>query len=59
MRITCWPRPSSLGMLFYGVSVALYLAYAGLWQGMAGPLLWPVVTAHGIVAGLLLAAWRR
>jgi len=48
------PGPASIGMLTYTVLVALYLAYMGMRGGWGGPLLWPAVAVH-VVLALLLA----
>jgi hypothetical protein len=47
------PGPASIGMLTYTVLVALYLAYMGMRGGWGGPLLWPAVAAHAVLALLL------
>lgn len=53
LGIACWPGPPRLGMLIYGATVTLYLAYLGLTGGATGVLLWPAVVLHAIVAALL------
>ncbi|WP_202310360.1 hypothetical protein [Mesorhizobium sp. L-8-10] len=55
----CWPGPPRLGMLFYSALVTLYLAYAGFSPLPTGPLLWPAVVLHGVLAILLLLTWKR
>jgi hypothetical protein len=47
------PGPASIGMLTYTVLVALYLAYMGMRGGWAGPLLWPAIAVHAVLALLL------
>lgn len=57
LAVACWRNSPLLGMLTYGVLVTLYLAYLGLWDGMAGPLLWPAVGLHVVLSALLGRAW--
>ena len=53
-------NPSALrGMLAYNALIALYLAYLGGLEHMAGTLLWPAVALHAAVTLLLLRAWRN
>jgi hypothetical protein len=59
LGIACWPGPPRAGMLAYSAAVMLYLAYLGFSQGLTGPLLWPAVVLHAILAGLLTWAWLR
>ncbi len=56
LGVACWPGPPILGMLIYGVSVALILAYLGLVQGMTGIMLWPAVALHLILTAFLARA---
>jgi hypothetical protein len=56
LGIACWPGTPLVGMLTYSAAVTLYLAYAGLADGFAGMLLWPVVALHGILTVLLARA---
>jgi hypothetical protein len=53
LGVACWPGPPLLGMLIYQAGVALYLALVGLSGGLTGPMLWPVVGLHVILAVLL------
>ena len=53
LALACWPGPPRLGMLVYGAVVALYLAYVGVVDGLAGVLLWPAVALHVILVALL------
>jgi hypothetical protein len=63
--LACWPRRDTAprasaavrGLLTYNVLVLLYLACLGLAGKAAGPLLWPAVLLHAVLAGLLIAAW--
>jgi hypothetical protein len=54
LGVTCWPGPPRVGMLIYGVAVALYLAYLGFAGGFGGVLLWPAVVLHVIMTALLI-----
>ena len=65
LGLACWPRrrrdesdsPAFRAMLTYNAFIALYLAYLGVVQNMAGMLLWPAVALHAVVAVLLV--WSR
>lgn len=59
LGVACWPGPPKLGMLLYSTLVVLYLAYVGLSPSPTGPLLWPVVVLHGVLAIMLLVTWKR
>lgn len=56
LAIACWPRPASVAavraMLLYNASVALYLAYIGIFL-TSGLLLWPAVALHALLTLLL------
>jgi len=62
LGIASWPRgsgaePSMQGlraMVVYNVMIAGLLGYAGASAHLAGPLLWPAVVIHGVVAVLLI-----
>ncbi len=56
LAVACWPGPPVLGMLVYGVAVAIYLAIVGL-QGFAGWALWPAVALHVVLAIGLGRIW--
>jgi len=56
LGVACWPGPPRAGMLIYGVTVTLYLAYLGVAGGSTGILLWPAVALHVILTGLLARA---
>ena len=56
LGLACWPGPPLFGMCIYSVAVALYLTYVGSAIGMAGVLLWPAVTLHGVMAVLFIWA---
>jgi hypothetical protein len=47
------PGPASIGMLTYTALVALFLAYMGMRGGWGGPLLWPAIAVHAVLAVLL------
>jgi hypothetical protein len=53
LGIACWPGPPLAGMLTYGATVTLYLAYLGFVGRLAGVLLWPAVILHVILTALL------
>ena len=53
LGLACWPGPPRLGMLVYGAAVAVYLAYVGVVDGLAGILLWPAVILHVVLVALL------
>jgi hypothetical protein len=63
----CWPRQSaadpprsSLGALLgFSILTAVYLAYLGIFRHLGGPLLWPAVALHLVLAILLAAGWLR
>jgi hypothetical protein len=59
LAIACWPGPASLGMLAYGLIVTLYLGWLGATKAATGPLLWPAVLLHAVLAGLLLNNVRK
>jgi hypothetical protein len=66
LGIACWPsrqrrdsRASPFrAMLVYNALIASYLAWLGTIEHMGGSLLWPGVALHGLVALLLVCAWR-
>ena len=53
------PGPASIGMLTYTLLVALYLAYMGMRGGWRGPLLWPAIAVHAVLALLLARGLLR
>jgi hypothetical protein len=57
LGIACWPGPPLVGMLIYGVAVALYLAYLGFAGEFVGVLLWPAIALHAVLSVLLGRAW--
>jgi hypothetical protein len=59
LGIACFPGLAFLGMLTYSVLVMAYLAYVGISGEWAGPLLWPAVVLHAVLALLLSAPWFK
>ena len=63
--LACWPRGGTEGaaasslraLLVFSALVALYLVYLGIGTGFVGPLLWPAVVLHTVVAIVLARAW--
>lgn len=62
LGIAVWPRDTETepsmqalrGMVFYNVMIAGLLGYAGATAHVGGPLLWPAVVIHAVVAVLLV-----
>ena len=54
LGVACWPGPPRVGMLLYGASVTLSLSYLGLTGRAAGIVLWPAVSLHAVLTGLLI-----
>ena len=58
LGVACWPSRTGLqplyGMLTYSTLAMLYLLYLGVRGGEVGPLLWPAIVAHTILAILLV-----
>ena len=57
LGVGCWPGPAALGMLTYNALATVYFAYLALGGEWAGPLLWPAVGLHAVLAILLGRAW--
>ncbi len=65
LALACWPsagtesaRPSSLrALLIFSALLALYLIYLGIGGRFVGPILWPAVVLHSVVAIALARAW--
>ena len=57
LGIACWPGSPLIGMMAYSSLVALYLAYLGIVDGLAGVFLWPAVALHCVLSILLGRAW--
>lgn len=56
---TCWPGPPSVGMLIYGATVAVYLAFLGVAGEAAGILLWPAVAIHAVLSVCIALSWAK
>ena len=64
LGLACWPgrespRAASSAMLTYSLLVALYLLYLGACGEWRGPLLWPAIVVHAVLAALLSRVWFR
>jgi hypothetical protein len=60
LAIACWPGLTALcGMLTYSVLATAFLGYLGIRGNWVGPLLWPAVVLHAVIAILLGRAWRK
>ena len=63
--LACWPRRGAEGasaaslqaLLVFSVLVAFYLVYLGIGSSLVGPLLWPAVVLHSVVAIALARLW--
>jgi len=66
LGLACWPGrddirgvPRTLrALLIYNVLVLLLLVWVGLGGGPTGPLLWPSVGLHAVLAAMLVGGWR-
>ena len=64
LGFACWSGWNRTGeaafraLLAYNLLVAAYFAYLGAVEHLGGLLLWPAVTFHAAVTGLLLFFWR-
>jgi hypothetical protein len=62
VALACWPANRTLtpptnvvrALVFYNVVVAIYLADVAIGPKLSGPLLWPVVALHALLALLLI-----
>ncbi len=65
LGVACWLGRNDpgfllmLGVLAYDVVAAAGLAYAGLRLNLVGPLLWPAVGAHTVLAAWCVACRRE
>ena len=58
LGVCCWPGSTAFcGMLTYSALATLYLMFLAIRGEWVGPLLWPVVALHGILAILLTRVW--
>ena len=58
LAVACWPGRTALcGMLTYSTLAAAFFAYLGIRSHWVGPLLWPAVVLHAVMAILLGRAW--
>jgi hypothetical protein len=58
LGVACLPSSTALcGMLTYSVLATPYLLYLGIRGEWVGPLLWPAVVLHAVIAILLGRAW--
>jgi hypothetical protein len=59
----CWPSRdnarAAAAMLLYSLLAAVYLGYLGISGESVGPLLWPAVSYHALMALLLAWAWTK
>ena len=67
LGLACWPQGGRAGigragvraLLAYNALIALILGYAGAVGQLVGPLLWPAVALHGVVALVLIWTGRE
>ena len=60
LGVACWPGRTALcGMLTYSVLTTAFLAYLGIRGAWVGPLLWPAVALHAVMAIFLGRAWLK
>ena len=67
LGVACWPgrqpvepaSPAVRAMLLYNILIALYLAALAIVRHAGGPLLWPAVVLHAVVAVLLIWTGRE
>jgi hypothetical protein len=57
LGVGCWRGQALVGMLTYSTLVTVYLGYLAFGGEWVGPLLWPAVVLHAVVAILLGRAW--
>jgi hypothetical protein len=59
LGVACWPGTPLVGMLTYSTLATLYFLYLGIRGEWVGPLLWPALVLHAVLALLLAAAWCK
>src|SRR5882757_715220 len=60
LSVACWPGRTALcGMLTYNALGTVYFAWLAIGAEWAGPLLWPAVGLHAVLAIFLGRAWVR
>jgi hypothetical protein len=59
LGIACLPGLALAGMLTYSALATVYLAYIAIRGEWVGPLLWPAVAIHAILALLLARLWLK
>ena len=59
LGIACLPGLALAGMLTYSALATVYLAYIGILGEWVGPLLWPAVVIHAVLALLLARLWLK
>jgi hypothetical protein len=58
LGIACWPGLTPLcGMLTYNALATAFLVWLGIRGDWVGPLLWPAVVLHAVMAIFLGRAW--
>jgi hypothetical protein len=57
LGVGCWPGPAVLGMLTYNTLGTVYFGWLALGGEWVGPLLWPAVGLHAVIAILLVRTW--
>jgi hypothetical protein len=58
LGIGCLPGTTALcGMFTYSAMATAFLAYLGIRGNLVGPLLWPAVVLHAVIAIFLGRAW--
>jgi hypothetical protein len=58
LAVACWPGATPLcGMLTYNALATAFFAYLGIRGNWVGPLLWPAVALHAVMAIFLGRAW--
>jgi hypothetical protein len=62
LAVACWPigdvRGGLYGILTWSVLAMLYLLRVGIRGAPVGPILWPALVVHGVIAVLLVWSLR-